>query len=311
MAIPNKKLAAVALLTATAAWGWWAINSDDEAPAAPPPTTTTAQFAGSLKGTQVDGNVRATANGELVIDEELLRLFDYYLATLGERDLKAVRSAIAGELQQRLSGKALQTALDLFERYLQYKTAMGELEKQLGTKAGKLPDRLAALRELRQRFFSPQENQGLFGRVDTYDDFTLKRLQLLADNSLSAEAKSKQLRELENQLPPELKEARQAPVQHIVLAEAEAALRKQGKGEQDIYVLRAQMVGQAAADRLAALDQEQAQWQARIENYQQERRQVLADANRSEQQKQAAVAELAASRFNAQEQKRLGAYEMP
>src|SRR5690242_15442485 len=129
MTIPSKKLAAIALLGATAAWGWWALGDDD----APPITSSAApQFASSLKGTQVDGNVRMSANGELVIDEELLRLFDYYLATLGERDLKAVHAAITGELQKRLSGNALQSALDLFDRYLHYKQALADLDKQPG-----------------------------------------------------------------------------------------------------------------------------------------------------------------------------------
>jgi len=308
VAIPNKKVAAaVALCAATAAWGWWALHADDEAALATA-VSTTAPSADSLRGTEVDGNVRASASGELVLDQELLRLFDYYLATLGERDLKSVRTAVANALQRRLSGSALQSALDLFERYLQYKQAMDELEQQPLAKGGTLADKLAAIRALRQHFFSAQENQSLFGKSDSYDDFTLKRMQLMSNTSLSAEAKAKRLSELENQLPPELKAARQEPVKHIALAEAEAALRARGGGEQEVYALRARMAGQAAADRLAALDKEQAAWKARIESFQQARQQILNDASRTPEQRQAALAELAASRFNAQEQKRLAAY---
>jgi lipase chaperone LimK len=307
MAIPNKWLAAVLLLGGTAAWGWWAAGSGSDAGSSPASSVSAQNpFAASLKGTQSDGSAHLSANGELVVDESLRQLFDYYLSTLGERDLNAVRAAVAAELRRRLSGPPLKSALDLFERYLAFKQNTHADESQL--RQASLADRLAAMRTLRHRYFNSQEIAGLFGTDDSYDDFTVKRLQILADTKLSAADKARRVSELENQLPEPLRKARSAPVQHIALAEEEAALRRSGGTEQDIYALRTQTVGQAAADRLATLDQEQAQWKGRIDSFKQARQQIQDNTSLDSQQKQDALDKLTQSSFTPQEQRRLAAY---
>lgn len=306
MAIPAKWLAAALLLGGTAAWGWWAAG---DAPAVSTSIKAPAgTFAPSLTGTQVDGGARMSDNGELVVDEALRQLFDYYLATTGERDLNAVRAMIAAELKQRLSRPALEAALGLFDRYIAFKQAIAAATTQPSGQFSSMADRLSAARKLRQRFFTASESAGLFGQEDSYDDFTLKRLQIMANKTLSAEEKSQRIRELENQLPDSLRKSRQAPMQEIRLNEAEALLHKNGGSEQDLYSLRAQMVGQAAADRLATLDQEQAQWKGRIDSFKQARQQIQQDASLDAQQRQAALDKLAADSFSPQEQRRLPAY---
>ncbi|WP_052370243.1 lipase secretion chaperone [Chromobacterium haemolyticum] len=265
------------------------------------------QAAPSLRGTQVDGRASAEASGALRVDAELRRLFDYQLAALGERDLPAVRKAVQQALQAQLNGAALKQALELFDRYVAYRRALSDGKAA----AGGVAERLQQMRALRLQFLSESEVAGLFGEEDVYDDFTVKRLRIAADVSLSAEQKAARLKALEAGLPADLRAARLEPVKHLTLAEAEETLRKKGGGEQELYALRAGMVGQAAADRLSQLDREQAQWQTKVEAYRLEAQRLQTVAGLDAAQRRQALAGWRAQRFNPQEQLRLDAIVPP
>ncbi|MGR2678789.1 lipase secretion chaperone [Chromobacterium haemolyticum] len=265
------------------------------------------QAAPSLRGTQVDGRASAETSGALRVDAELRRLFDYQLAALGERDLPAVRKAVQQALQAQLNGAALKQALELFDRYVAYRRALSDGKAA----AGGVAERLQQMRALRLQFLSESEVAGLFGEEDLYDDFTVKRLRIAADVSLSAEQKAARLKALEAGLPADLRAARLEPVKHLTLAEAEETLRKKGGGEQELYALRAGMVGQAAADRLSQLDREQAQWQSRVEAYRLEAQRLQTVAGLDAAQRRQALAGWRAQRFNPQEQLRLDAIVPP
>ena len=84
-----------------------------DAPAAPPgaagpaPTVDAPPRAvSSLAGTTPDGGASATADEALVLDPALLRLFDYYLTTVGERPLSAIQAQVEHDLDGRLSPHA-------------------------------------------------------------------------------------------------------------------------------------------------------------------------------------------------------------
>ncbi|KUM03283.1 lipase secretion chaperone [Chromobacterium subtsugae] len=262
-------------------------------------------FAPSLRGTRPDGAVKAAADGALQVNQELRRLFDYYLAALGERELPAIRAELRAYLQRTLSAGALKQAMALFDRYVAYRQSLAGMAVAASSD---LAQRLARAQSLRLQYFSQAEVEGLFGDEDRYDAFTAKRLAILANSALSAAEKQRQIALLEQQLPPALRAAREEPVKHLQLAEAEAELRKRGGGEQELYALRAGMVGQAAADRLASLDKEEAAWQQRVADFNRERAAILQNGQLSDQQRQQAVSQLQAQRFSQQEALRLGAF---
>ena len=262
-------------------------------------------FAPSLRGTRPDGAVKATADGALQVNQELRRLFDYYLAALGERELPAIRAELRAHLQRTLSAGALKQAMDLFDRYVAYRQSLAGMAVAASSD---LAQRLARAQSLRLQYFSQAEVAGLFGDEDRYDAFTAKRLAILANPALSAAEKQRQIALLEQQLPPALRAAREEPVKHLQLAEAEAELRKRGGGEQELYALRAGMVGQAAADRLASLDKEEAAWQQRVADFNRERTAILQNGQLSDAQRQQAVSQLQAQRFSQQEALRLAAF---
>ncbi|AXE32066.1 lipase chaperone [Chromobacterium phragmitis] len=283
---------------------WWAWPDGEHAEAAAARQAARGGFAPSLVGTRPDGAAAQSAD-RLVVNQRLRQLFDYYLATLGERDLAAIRAELRRELGRTLSVGALEQAMALFERYVGYKRSLAGRQAAAATD---LSRRLELVQTARRQFFSQAELEGLFGDEDRYDDFTAKRLAIESNPALSAAERQRRIAELERRLPPALRAAREEPVKHLRLAEAEEKLKRSGEGAQAMYQLRAGMVGQAAADRLDELDREQAGWQERLDGFKRERAAILGDGRLSAQQRQQAVAQLQSRRFSPQEALRLPAY---
>nr|QDJ94102.1 foldase [uncultured bacterium] len=257
----------------------------------------------SQQGTEADGSVHSLQGG-LRTDEGLRRLFDYYLASLGERSLVATRAALAEQLSRTLDPNRTQSALALFDRYLGYRRALTTLAAPDHTPAAQL----AAMRRLRKHYFSDAEAQGLFGTEDRYNDFTLALAAVRADTSLDAATRNQRIAELEAALPEDLREARRAPVAHLALAAREQALREQGGNEEDLYRLRSQAVGQAGADRLADLDQRNAAWQNRIHDWRAEQARLNADSSLTPPEREAALARYVSEHFDERERRRLAAF---
>lgn len=276
--------------------GWYAMPDARED--APPHLTVPSQ-----QGTVADGSVRSI-QGVLRTDEGLRRLFDYYLASLGERSLVATRAALAEQLSRTLDPNRTLSALALFDRYLGYRRALTTLAAPDHTPAAQL----AVMRRLRKHYFSDAEAQGLFGTEDRYNDFTLALAAVRADTSLDAATRNQRIAELEAALPEDLREARRAPVAHLALAAREQALREQGGNEEDLYRLRSQAVGQAGADRLADLDQRNAAWQNRIHDWRAEQARLNADSSLTPPEREAALAKYVSEHFDERERRRLAAF---
>lgn len=270
-------------------------------------------FVRSLEGTIPDGNIKTSADDILVVDAELGRLFDYYLATVGEKPLDAIRSEIENELDRRLKPGAAAEAKRLLARYLEYKRELVAVEKNAqlaGGSADAARRRLVAMQQTRARFFSAEESQGLFGFDDAYDMDAVTRLEISQDKSLSDEKKREKLAALDAALPPALREARDAPLKVIKLEESVAKMRADGASEDDIYRMRAAAISPEAAARFAEVDQEEAAWKKRIASYLAERNKLMGNnANLPEPERQAALEQLRQARFNAEEARRLPAYE--
>lgn len=303
---------AVATLVAA---GFFAVSArqKEEAPApAPAAEAKLFPFVRSLAGTTTDGNIAATAGDELVVSAELRRMFDYYLSALGEKSLDAIRSEIENELERKLKPGAARAARDLLGRYLAYKRALVEVEKDTqvaGNSAASLQGRFAAMQQVRARFFSEKENRAMFGFDDAYDGDALARLQISQSKILSETQKKQQLAALDAAMPAALREEKEAPFAVVRLEEKTNTLRAQGASEDDIYRMRAAAVSPEAAARLAEVDREDAAWKSRIAAYQAARSQILRSGGESSLASQTAVQQLRDYRFTAAEQKRLAAYE--
>ena len=267
-------------------------------------------FVRSMEGTRPDGQLTQGSAGQLVVDAELGHLFDYYLAGLGEKDLRAISAEIGRELDRRLAPAPAAEAKRLLARYLDYKRALAGAEQSLAPASDPLKSaraRQALLLQLRPGFFSASEIAGLFGDSDAYDADALARMVVLQDAALDPSQQAARLAALDQKLTPAMRADRDAPTQVIRLEELAQGLRAQGAGDDAIYRLRAQALSPDAAARLAEVDREEAAWTGRIQAYLAQRARLPADV--AAQHKQQLQQQLRDQHFNAQEQRRLGAYE--
>jgi lipase chaperone LimK len=169
--------------------------------------------------------------------------------------------------------------------------------------------RMLAMQDLRARYFSAEETQGMFGFDDAYDMDAVARLEVSQNPALNAEQKKQQLAALDTAMSPVLREAREASLVVVRVEQQAQELRAKGASEDDIYRMRAKAFDPEAAARLAD-EPEETIWKARIAQYQEQRGKVLqSNAQASESERQAAVLQLQQSLFSQPELPRLVAYD--
>lgn len=213
-------------------------------------------------------------------------------------------------LEQQLPPAAAAQAGALLTRYLDYKRQLLDLERGFprADDIDALQRRLQAVQALRARLFSPQTHQAFFAVDEQYDRYGLERLAIRLNPALTAQQKGQALDRLHASLPDELKDAIVPGLQQA-LREQSARLQASGGTPQALRQLRQQLVGNAATQRLEALDASRDQWRQRLAAYRVEKRRIEASRGLSEQDKTRAVAQLAAERFDETERLRLDAAE--
>lgn len=263
----------------------------------------------SLQGAAHGVVLRMDAQGNLVLQADLLHLFDFYLAGREEEGLDKVLTRIHRDLAAQLRGPALDQARDLLRRYVDYRIALQSLpDASPSMEAGALRQRLDALNAVRQQYFSAEEYAIFFARENAEDEYMVQRLALSQQDGLSEEQRTQALAELELQLPEEVRAARAESFRYGDLYAATQALQEQGGSAEEIRQLREQALGGEAADALAELDRQQAAWRQRLADYATERNR-LREAGLSDSQLQAAIAELQTSRFDELERLRVQALD--
>ncbi|MBI2747840.1 MAG: lipase secretion chaperone [Burkholderiales bacterium] len=300
---------------------WWQ-GDDAEQPLITASTTSPdkpAPFARSLQDTRPDGDLQAlqTVSGagapSALAYGELRRLFDYYLSTVGEQSIEAITAHIRTELQRRLPPPQALKAQRLLALYIEFKRELVDLEAKpelAGNAVAAIRRRMLAVQDLRARYFSADEVEGMFGFEDAYDLDAVARLEISQDPALSAQHKQQRLAALDAAMPETLRKERDASNVVVRIEQQAQALRAQGASEDDVYRMRARELDPQAAARLADVDREEAAWKGRIARYLDERVRVLkAQANASESERQASVAQLRQGLFSETERPRLVAYE--
>lgn len=298
--------------------GFWSrsVQAPSAATSAAPFNTGLEQLPRSLEGTEVDGAAEADAAGHLKPDFALRRLFDYFLSTVGEEPQARVRERLQAWLRSNLPPLAAREAMNLLDRYLAYQQARGEMgQGGQGTATNGSADasldllqqRFDALRVLRQQHFSPAEAAAFFGDEEAEDRYTLQRLGVLRDASLSPADKAQRLKQLAASLPPALQAAMTVEDKVRDLNAVTQEWRDKGGTPQELREARVQLVGVEAADRLEALDQRRAQWAQRVIAYREQRAAMLSDASLSPSQRQQAMELLRGRSFTQQELLRLDA----
>ncbi|WP_068827243.1 lipase secretion chaperone [Pseudomonas sp. BMS12] len=278
--------------------------------ATPAQAAASAPLPPSFAGTQVDGQFRLDAAGNLLVSMDIRRIFDYFLSAYGEESLKASLARLQSYIRNQLQEPAQSQALALLAQYLDYKRQLVQLEKDLPQMASldAMRQREQAVQALRAGLFSPEAHQAFFGQEEAYNQFTLQRLAIRHDSSLSDQQKAEALDQLRAGLPEDMQELL-VPQLQSELRQQTAALQASGASSEQIRQLRLQLVGAEATGRLEALDRQRQQWQQRLSDYRQAKAKLEANGGLSETDRQAALQRLAAERFDERERLRLDAAE--
>jgi lipase chaperone LimK len=274
----------------------------------PTPAAKPGFLPSSLAGTHVDGSFHLDAAGNLLVSEDIRRIFDYFLSTHGEEPLANSVQRLRGYITEQLDAPAESQALALLDQYLDYKRQLVQLERDLPLLAdlSALRQRETAVQALRARIFSTDVHRAFFANEEAYNAFTLQRLTIQRDSRLDPAAKAAAIDQLRSTLPEELQAAVASQLQAELRAQV-SALQASGAGPEQIRQLRQQLVGAEATARLENLDQQRLQWQQRLQAYLKEKSRIEASEGLGESDKAAAIDQLQEEGFSPQERLRLEA----
>lgn len=236
-------------------------------------------FITALNDATPDGNTRIDSKDVLIVDAELKQFFDRYL---DDHPSTSVRVDIETELERRLMPSAAGEAKRLLARYIAYRNGLADIEKKFrdgGDTEAAQHTRATSMRQLRARFFTPREIQGLFNVDDAVPDMKAA-LHHASSTDLSALEEVVQMR------------------------------RARGAGDDEIYRIRATALSPEAAARMAALDQAQTAWKSHLGIYLFERTKLFSgNGNIAGSSPQEALQRLRQASFTPEELQRLSIYE--
>lgn len=263
----------------------------------------------SLRGTDVDGGVRADDSGRLIVESGVRRMFEYFLSTLGEASLDDVKTWVAHYLNDQLPASAAAEGWALFNRYLSYRESLGTIADP-GPGAG--PEEMRSVfsqrNALRREILGQEAAEAFFAEDEAYDRYMLRQREIAADESLSEAERARRLEQARAELPVSLQETRRESTRPVRARETVEQMRADGASEAEVRAWREAELGPEAADRLEALEQSRREWDQRYRDYQQAL-QRLDTEGLAEQDRQAAVQRLREARFDEDEIRRVEALD--
>lgn len=265
----------------------------------------------SQQDTEVNCQLSLNQSQHLIVNEQTRNCFEYFITQYGEKQIDQIKQDFTRYMQKGYKEPALSQIIDLWNRYIDYRVQLGNLkEPNLDKQDPEYYRKVFALmNNLRAQFFSSAEIEGLFGAENTYHEYTLDRMSIMADSSLNEVQKAQKLKELFAQLPEDWRENLEQLSKLEDLRKLSSDIKARGGSAEELRQMRMNLVGAEATTRLEQLDQDRGQWKSRVNEYLTQRDQIL-KSQMSESAQQQAIAQLRQQQFkNPQEQLRLGTFE--
>ena len=277
----------------------------------------------SLQGTDVDGEIIIDENKQLVVTEGLRRLFDYFLSALGEEEEAVIYARVESYIRSHTPEPAASQAVTIFDQYIAYLKAIADIEKKYGnlqlqaTKSGSLDLNVVAqqkqeVAKLRQQHFAKETITAFFGTEDDYDDYSIEMVRINQDNQLSDSQKEAARQDYISRMPDNSTKANLAQQANLnELISRTEQMQAKGATAEELYNMRRELVGAPAAARLQQVDQEDANFDQRFNQYQVQKQRLLsqsADKAQTNKQAQTQINQLEQQLFNDTERKRLSGY---
>lgn len=237
-------------------------------------------------------------NGQVIENESLLAIFEYFLSLDGELTIQEITNLLSLYAGSQLDPQQVAQVLAAFNQYYDFLQHMSVSQPLLDDQAD-LASKLNWIKQERRAFFGEDKAQQYFGYEESYDDYQLARLDIINDQQLSTLEKEAALVELSDTLTNDLRERTMARQQTKRLLKTARSISKKLTGI-DKYNARLEAFGVEATQRLTALDQEREQWNNRLETYR-----AVADSiyqsGLSRQDQEAAISELRQRHFSGSE----------
>jgi lipase chaperone LimK len=241
-------------------------------------------FAESLEGTEIDGQLKVDASGNLVVDLEVKDFFDYFLNTVGEVSPEVAVFEMQQLAASHLPPEAVNQAMKILGDYLAYKEQALQLmsqpmipkEQQTATyQLDMLEHTFQTMKSLRRETMSPEAVEAFFAMEEAYGEFTLSSIRVQSDDSITDNKKTALLSHLRETLPPAIRQTED----HVVADAEKHLVIHQAISSGDEESLKQQLADneyseEAAAEIVAYQNQQQA-FDQRYENYLAEKRQLL------------------------------------
>ncbi|MEA1230628.1 lipase secretion chaperone [Acinetobacter sp. IRS14] len=270
-----------------------------------------AYHSKSQQDTEVNCQLKIDSSQHLVVNSQARDCFEYFITQYGENDLEQIKNHFGKFIQGQYLEPARSQIMDLWARYLKYREQLAQIQ----TPSAKQQDKnyfqkiFNSIQDIRKRFFSTSEIEGLFSSEDIYQNYTLDRMQILENSSLSEIEKARKLKERFEELPEDwqqnLQELSKLDDLHTLTKQIKA---RKGSAE-ELRQMRTALVGAEATQRLETLDTERNSWQQRVTSYLDGRDEII-KSNMSDSAKNQAIQQLRQQQFNSsQEQLRLRTFE--
>lgn len=277
-------------------------------------TTGLENLPASLQGTEVDGALEVDADGHLLINNAVRRVFDYFLTAVGEEPLDTVLARLRAYIRDQLPPAAAAEAESMLAGYLAYKEAlagMGDAGQPAGGRvdAATVRANLAQARALRVDHMPAAVADAFYADEDAMNDYMLDRVLILQDTQLTPAERATRLAAREAQLPASLREATHTVNQYQDLQVLTRDWQERRGTDAELREIRENLLGAEAADRLEALARERAEWDGRMAAWLRARAAVQAATGLAEADRQRQVDQLRAEHFRDEELPRVQALE--
>lgn len=265
----------------------------------------------SLSGASANWNVAANAQGKLILTADLAALFEFFLSAHTEEGLATSLGRIEEYLRSQLPEAAAAEAMNILRGYLAYKQGLTRFEPSTDRASNAQDAQMATVADVKaamaRRSAARRQHLGaevadvFFKNDEAYDSYTVQRLEAQANTTLSAADREAAILAAEQLLPPDKRARVQQERKEAELNLRIAALQAQGGNADTILKLRTELYGAQEAQRLAVVDQEQAAWVARLQNYRAAVASIQNQAGLSADAKAMSIDELGKARFSAEE----------
>ncbi|AOA57150.1 lipase secretion chaperone [Acinetobacter larvae] len=266
----------------------------------------------SQQDTQIDCQLQLTAQGHLRVNEHTRNCFEYFISQYGEKELAHIQKAFIRYIEQHYQAPAAAQIIDLWQRYLKYRQESVDLQSSNTTaleETAAITAYFEKVHALRKNYFNATEIQGLFGEEDLYNNYTLQRMAILEDSTLSAAQKAQQLKKRFEALPQEWQENLKQLTQLDDLNRLTQQIKSQSGSAQQLRAMRNALVGTEATVRLEQLDQQRQQWKQQVLGFLNEKDKIL-QSNLNDASKKQAIQSLRDQSFaDAKQQSRLKTFE--